>query len=224
MEDNVSDALKMGFGMLMFVISLTIAISSFSNARKAAQAILELNDREFDYTYVDNISKTERYVGAETVIPTVYRSSYENYKIFFVDKNEQKISLYIREGKDGTPVHVNYIDLQSMGEEATASEAINSIGGKEEQKKFLEAIIYGEDILDATWKKFFQDKKIRFFTKGANSGIITLCDIIFKDGTKFEEFLGEYYRQDLKEPASELESVPDSNKEKKRVITYKLEN
>ena len=50
--ENAADALQMAAAVLIFVLALTIAINSFSQARQTAQLILDYNDREYDYTYV----------------------------------------------------------------------------------------------------------------------------------------------------------------------------
>ena len=114
MEDNVADALKMAAAVLVFVVALTIAISSFSEARMTAQTILDYSDREYDYTYVEESGSEQRTVGAESIIPVIYRSFKENYKIYFYkdDARTQPMTLYSKTKNDGTTQEINFIDLK----------------------------------------------------------------------------------------------------------------
>ena len=43
--ENAAEALKMAFGYILFVLALSISISSFSNATKAVNAIIQLKDK-----------------------------------------------------------------------------------------------------------------------------------------------------------------------------------
>ena len=89
--ENVTDALKIAAFTLIFVVTLTITISSFTEMRQTTQTILDYQDKKFDYTYVEDYKDdsgnlvTERIVGAESIIPTIYRAFLENYKIYFFD-------------------------------------------------------------------------------------------------------------------------------------------
>ena len=222
MEDNVSDALKMAAAVLMFVVALTISISSFSNARRTVQTVIELRDREYDYTYVGDASSTKRIVGSETILPTVYRAYVENYKIFFVDNNNNPIALYQdTKGTDNAndDVDINYIDLEK-----------ENLGNDEIKFNFIKAILYGSETLTNEQKSFFKNNQKKFFTKDDNNGKIILCKILMGNKS-FEESLGEYYQDDLSEQPinpgggdSNTDDVPENNKTKKRVITYKLIN
>ena len=224
MEDNIANALKMAAAVLMFIVALSISISSFGHVRKTAQTIIELNDREYNYTYVGNANTTKRIVGPETIIPSIYRAYVENYKIFFYDKNGEKVALYTKhemnsEGRYEDVVK-NYIDLEK-----------ETLRDNLVKENFIKGILYGEDALNKEYKDFFELRGIKFFTKGLNHDKIykVLCDIIDKNnGKRFEESLGEYYQEDLVEEVdgdgSNADSVPETNKTKKRIISYKVIN
>lgn len=117
--ENASEALKMAFGFVMFVLALTLSISSFSQATKAVDTIITLRDREEDYTYVEPITDssgkiiTERIVGIETVIPTMYKAYKENFRIVFYKADGSEFQLYWETDSFGnqTGKKVNYIDL-----------------------------------------------------------------------------------------------------------------
>ena len=141
--ENAADALKMAAAVLIFVLALSISINAFSEARQASDIILQYNDREYEYTYVEENKDdegnvlTERIVGIESIIPSIYKAYKENYKIVFYIP---ELVLYKkRVAKNPTTANEwedrNYIDLQN-----------ESIAGGEEQKRiFINAILYGEN-------------------------------------------------------------------------------
>ena len=111
--ENAAQALKMAAFLLIFVVSLTTTILSFSNVRETAQTILEYSDREYDYTYVDDQNgQTERIVSAETIVPAIMRAYKENYKIFFYDESGNPMLIYAKRASNNTEEEINYIDLQ----------------------------------------------------------------------------------------------------------------
>lgn len=96
--ENAVDALKMAFGVLVFVLAITITISTFSNATRAVNKIKELReeDRSFvKYTdengeekYLNYINYSDdnvtREVGVETIMPTLYRARVEQIEVYFI--------------------------------------------------------------------------------------------------------------------------------------------
>lgn len=81
--ENAAETLKMAAAVLIFVLALSISINSFSEVRQTSQTILNYRDREYETTYVEDNGSTERLVGAETIIPSMYKIYQENYKIIF---------------------------------------------------------------------------------------------------------------------------------------------
>ena len=84
--ENAVDALKMAGAVLIFVIALSISIVSFGQVRQASDVILNYKDREtvyIDGDYYYEATGTERTVGLETIIPSIYRAYNEQYKIVF---------------------------------------------------------------------------------------------------------------------------------------------
>ena len=67
--ENATEALKIAFGVMMFVLALTLSISTFSQAIQAVDSITTLRDRETQYTYVEPSSYSNRTVGVETIVP-----------------------------------------------------------------------------------------------------------------------------------------------------------
>lgn len=88
--ENAAEALKLAAAVLIFVVALSISINAFGEARKTSQIILDNRDREYDYTYVEENGTTQRIVGAETIIPSIYKAYKENYKIVFENKSRRR--------------------------------------------------------------------------------------------------------------------------------------
>lgn len=218
MEDNVADALKMAAAILIFVVALGLSISSFSEARMTAQTILDYSDREYDYTYVEESASEQRTVGAESIIPVIYRSFKENYKIYFYKDNArtQPMTLYSKTKKDGTKQDINFIDLKR--------DDIVVFGSDREREDFLMALLFGSKINADKYGKSFNEIAATF---KKNSKITLnsegLYDKINNVSKGFVEHIGEYYQEDERFDSSQLDETsetPDSNKTIKRVYTY----
>lgn len=207
--ENAAEALKMAFGVLVFVLALSISVNAFSEARQVSQTIINYRDREYDTTYVDEYSYTDasgnlitqRVVSLETIIPTMYRAYKENYKIIF------DFGTYYTEGlfkqiNHTTNIYepVNYIDEKDQ-----------TLGGDKQQMEFITDILYGTT--DTT--KY----------NGRRLNTTGLYDIIKDREWKFKESIGLYYEAEQIENGEDPDvdvSVPLANREPKRVITYEL--
>lgn len=191
--ENAVEALKFAFAVMIFALALSISISSFSQANEAVTAIVNMKDRETEYTYVEPSKNLTRTVGVETVVPTMYRAYNENIQIYFYDESGNPLILYYKtdnQGKrvrqNGHDVGINYIDLmqESYGELSDAIEHLDILLG------------------DPT---------------GYDGQYKNQLNTTYRDGLyaflsqyKFEERLGEYYQK------------TGASKVKKRVITYKI--
>ena len=105
--ENVADALKMAADVLVFVMALGISIASFSQAKQTAQIIVEFNDREYSETqYAEDVGQTDRIVGVESIIPTIWRAFNENIRVVFYENdngspdNSEPMQLYNLYNKD----------------------------------------------------------------------------------------------------------------------------
>ena len=219
--ENAADALKMAAAVLVFVMALGIGISSFSQARVAADTLISYTDRDSVTQYAEDIGTRTRFVGKETIVPTIYRAYKENYRVQFYESDGVTPIILYTKIEDGTRVDVNYIDLER-----------EVIGDARQQDNFIMALLYGAK---GTYKKAdgssmtfdeFQDELL------LNNSRVTLnyqgiYDIIL-EGNTFEEKYGVYYQDDITiddsdgmDPDDFGESeTPDVNKTKKRVISY----
>lgn len=110
--ENAVDALKIAFGVMMFVLALTLSISSFSKANSAVTAITKMNDRETEYTYLEPTASRTRTVSVETIVPTMYRAYYEYFEIKFLKADGSPLNLYKRKNEDDTWTDINCIDME----------------------------------------------------------------------------------------------------------------
>ena len=205
--ENAVDALKMAGAVLLFVLAISVAIVSFGQAREAADTILDYKDRET--VYIDGnlyyqATETERTVGLETIIPTIYRAYIENYKIVFQGLNEP---IYTLKLSGDTKIAKYTIDLETKT--TTDGIQINNVAlaNDEQKSEFLFGILY---------KDFSKSGSEENFKKKYNVDLPTNSLINRLKGTKITEYLGVYYQNDN-------ENVPDVNKTEKRIITYKIE-
>lgn len=121
--ENASEALIMAFSVLIFVLALSISISSFSQARLAVDSIV--SEKEIDESFIKdsdgnylnyinfNIANGgTRTVGVDTVVDSMYRAYKENYKIYFYNiPSTAKCGLSSFIDDSGEKVY--YIDLEN---------------------------------------------------------------------------------------------------------------
>lgn len=195
--ENATDALYMGFAILVFVIALSLSIFSFTEVTNASQRIIDARDKTTLYNYYTP-NGTSRIVTREDIIPTLYRAYYENYIVRFEGLNID--GLYEAKNiKTGDYEPSNEIDLEAQ-----------SVGNHEDADKLITALLQGNEafnklLTDTTRFSYFKSLQIGSF-----------YDIL---GEKtFKEDIGLYYMEDRNSTSNE--GVDDVNKTRKRVITY----
>ena len=195
--ENAVEAFKIAGSVILFVIALSLSISSFTKANSAVQAIVSMRDTRTNYTYITPSQNLSRTVGVESIVPAMYKAYQENFQIRFLDRNGNEIPLSyatdnngnVRKDASGNKIEMTHIDLKDENY-ATAEVATAHLdfllNGKitESTKKYRNQLIYTEGLYS-----YFADKK-------------------------FIESLGEYYQG----------NETDSTKIKKRIITYRLTN
>ena len=227
--ENATKALEIVFGVLIFVVALSLSISTFSNATRAITNIMTNEDKTQSYVYVTEANGVDennnRIVGVETIVPAMYKAYKENYKILFLDQNGNPITLYYktrnssketeivdgesvtvlpREKDDyGEEIEINFVDLEE-----------EVLGGVEDAIQHLDFILYGNNYQKDDKKYYTKYKRQIYYPDG-------LYDFLVDK--KFIEILGEYYQEDA-EAGTEIPEtqVAEINKTKKRIITYKL--
>lgn len=201
--ENAAEALKMAAAVLIFVLALSISINSFSEVRQTSQTILNYRDREYETTYVEDNGSTERLVGAETIIPSMYKIYQENYKIIFnINSIGYLYKKKITEGeKKGQDEEINYIDLQK-----------EVLGNESEKQRFIQAILYGVNSFEGKSDVVKEFKNLGIEFNNPN-GIFEIIK-----NKKYKESLGVYYQEEV--DSDSASNISENNKTKKRVITY----
>ena len=222
--ENVADALKMAGEMLLFILALGIGISSFSQARETSDALLKYTDREY-VTQYQGMGTTQRVVGEETVIPTIYRAYKERFKIYFYEADKSPLELYtITNAQTLEETSVNAIDADKP-----------ALGQDWQKDNFIMALLYGTNanLKDQYGNTISFDE----FETSLNSGYSIyhlnpngIYDIIIKSN-QFEEYFGVYYPSQAREGAGEGAEGEETNmnaqttsEEKMRVISYYIFN
>lgn len=90
--ENAVDALKIAFGVLVFVIALTIAFAVLSQAKATSDIMLFASDKTNYYTYSEEADKAEgRIVSADVVISSLYRYYKESIVVRVCDRDGKLI-------------------------------------------------------------------------------------------------------------------------------------
>lgn len=204
--ENAADALKMAGAVLIFVLALSIIMLSFSEVRQAVDTILSYRDRETVYIdgnfYYEAIG-TERSVGLESIIPSIYRAYLENYKIVFEGLDHP---IYTIVQNDGSKIEKYSLDLETN----SGTEYVNIVLTNTEQKQeFLNAILYRK--FETSLVEFEKKYNIKL----DNDALYDVLSRKLNSGKKIVEYLGVYYQDDNP-------NIPDTNKVEKRIITYKI--
>ena len=212
--ENAVDALHLAAAVLVFVVALSISINAFGEVRMTSQTILNSKDKEYNYTYVEDNGTTERIVGLESIVPSIYKAYKENYKIVFRDddSSEEARSLLgddgiyrVRDATTGNLVGIYRIDLEE-----------EVLGSNTQKEQFIMAILYGSRYADFNTVKDNFQQNLGIYLN--NQGIY---DKIKDNGAGLKENLGIYYQEEVPiNGVSGGSSVPDANKTTKRVVTY----
>lgn len=192
--ENLADALITAGQVLIFIIALSVCMSSFSTLREAIGNITEQREQirmvknsEGYLNFIESKKNNSiRTVGAETVVSSMYRSIKENYEIYIKLKNPNEVNsitgLVFWEAKEG-------IDLGKINQD-TSTIKINP----------------GDKLIKITI-----GRKVDHVNEDVNN-ILSLGFYDKIKTKKFCEYLGEF-----KNPGKD---VALENKATKRIITY----
>lgn len=137
--ENAVDALKIAFGVLVFVIALTIAFAVLSQAKATSDIMLFASDKTNYYTYSEEADKPEgRIVSADVVISSLYRYYKESIVVRICESNGDLIKEFNTE-TDG--------ESSQKARKDSVSEWLKWI------KK------YREDVLNGTFLETFDEVK-----------------------------------------------------------------
>ena len=87
--ENATDALLMAFAVLIFIIALSVSLTTLAQAKSTADIVLFYSDRENFQTPLAadhaNTSDGGRNVGVDTVIATIARCAKEKFSVKIID-------------------------------------------------------------------------------------------------------------------------------------------
>ena len=192
--ENASDALIMAGQVLIFIVALTVCISSFTTVRAEVNRLVGENEeirmaRNGD-TYINYIeskkSSSTRVIGSDALIASMYRAIKEDYVIYI------KFNSDIRDQIDTSHIKTMVASGDSVVKNKDGQSIIKA-GDK------LIKITIGSDT----------NQNINEVLKSTGGG--KLFELI-KD-KNFNEYLGEYQK-------ASAQGVTSENKEVYRIITY----
>ena len=166
--ENAVEALKIAFAVMMFVLALTLCISSFSQASLAIEAIIGMRDRENSYTYVEPTDGLYRTVGIDAVVSAIYRAMYEGTEIHFkYDKYKADGSIDIEESVKSNSIPLFYKtkwDEDGYIEKEEVCSIDFTIESPEYDKLYLDVILGGEAAIESAieetlWQRSRQRKR-----------------------------------------------------------------
>ena len=121
--ENAVDAIKIGFGLLVFVIAITLTFSVVGQARITADTIFVTTDKTQFYDYMTNENskvREDRIVSFESILPTIHRYAKEQYAVTIFDNTGKPIVRY---------------DLYTEGFMANWNETIKNLNSRNEKNK-----------------------------------------------------------------------------------------
>ncbi len=137
--ENMVDALRMAFAVIVFVMALTIAFAVFSQAKATSDLVLYMNDKTNFEEYIEENKSENKIVGMETILPLIarYIDYNENYSVEIQDISGKTIVVFdlLEDQK------LNRTELQIR---KRLEEQMKELVNKYQNRKFYE--IYSEEV------------------------------------------------------------------------------
>lgn len=118
--ENASDALLIAFAVLIFIIALSVSLTSLVQAKSTADIVLFYSDREnfqtplkSDLDYFEDGGRT---VGVDTVIATIVRCSKEKFAVKIIDGSKTYNFEYDTQTEEEIKAEINrFLDTNPQG-------------------------------------------------------------------------------------------------------------
>lgn len=109
--ENAVDALKIVFAVFIFTMALSLTMYMFSRARETADIVLHSSDIT-EYMQYEEVTDADgnRIVGIESIIPTLYKYTKENYTVVFRNANGNFMELYKTNAPGTNNINSNWIN------------------------------------------------------------------------------------------------------------------
>ncbi len=135
--ENLADALKISFSVLVFIVAIAITFSMMSKAKLASDVVLYHADKTNFYSYEDS-KEENRIVDISTIVATLYKSMEESITVSVVNDRGEEF---------GVEYNGNIISQFSANSEEVINkfitDNINSIKGHEYIEDFIEVPLTG---------------------------------------------------------------------------------
>lgn len=170
--ENATDALLIAFAILIFIIALSVSLTTLSQAKSTADIVLFSSDRTITQTplgvqYDDEVAKQGgRIVGIDTVIATIARTSKEMFAVKIIEDSETYIFEYNSKSRDVIENEIKTFIKEHEGKEyietyvevTTSGTVIVEKDEEDDEKVSSAVVIDGEDgtrLEQNTGKKMF---------------------------------------------------------------------
>ena len=228
--ENAIDAIKMGFGMLVFVIAMSATMYLFSIATSTSKVLLYAADKTnfYDNIELDETERiTNREVGVETIIPTLYRYYKENFAVQIYNKSGKLTQIFDInvEGKVRKASSTRSISRTGEQNALLSLYGVSSVGAPSTTNPYLfEAPWIGNTSKDIKTRIDLYVKGERGYINGTRVDY-TNNNLKRFSNSRFEEQFAQYaYKGDTISvgEGDGIETITGNSKtETKIVITYK---
>ena len=100
--ENAANALKIAFGIFVFIVGLAVVFNMTSQAREVSRVLISETDRTNSYLHYDDSQYTQkvdpntgnRIVTIDEIIPVLYRYAEENYAVTIVNGSKEIIARF----------------------------------------------------------------------------------------------------------------------------------
>ena len=189
--ENAVEALKFAFAVMIFALALSISISSFSQANQTVTAIIQMKDRETEYTYVEPSENLTRTVGVETIVPTMYRALNESIIIYFLNSDGTPLTLYYKTDYQGKKmkennkyIGINYIELENIKDAEHLDVLLSDSAGYD--GKYKEEIYYQEGLYKELSKYTFEEQLGEYYIETGASKVKKRVITYKRQGFEFQ--------------------------------------
>ena len=189
--DDAVQAISMAFAVIVFVIALSISMMLIKQATTTAEVLVQYSDLTafYDNIRLDKkeldklgIEETERIVGLDTVIPTLYRYYKENFCVKIYDEAGELLQIFD-------------VNLETNVRDAIVNtEATSGATAQEQIKAYAYKTIYNDKdkvycLFGAPWLGSTENIKQRvdFFING-NAGYIKDTYVTYKSTATQKSF------------------------------------
>lgn len=132
--ENATDALLMAFAVLIFIVALSVSLTTLSHAKATADVVLFYSDRENFQTHIipdpDNPLDGGRNVTVDTVIATIYRCAKEKFSVKIIDDSETYLFEYDVQNKEQIEENIQTFIRNHTGNEYRETYVEVVTGGK----------------------------------------------------------------------------------------------